>query len=454
MSYSPARLDPPAQDDPSPETETDVKGESEIPSWFAAAPEKVDPESLMARYRERMEREQAQQKSQDDELTDYRRKLDEKFQSAKRVYDPPVATVASRDPARSPAPIEVTQRVRRPTLPRSTLQDIGARYAREAAPIAPAPQKVQRARSPIGTYAAYAAIAVLIGGGAGYGFANRQAVVGFSSESLSHARSLLAGTPKAADPAPVATAAPVNPSSSGNTVTKKTIAMASLTVNDVTGTLNSMIPLTLSATPSDAAQPVDVVISGLPSSAYLTAGQQNSEGNWVVKAPDVANLRMVVAQSDSPKIDLQVAAVEPASGTLAAPAQNLKVELSDVHITPTSAPPEGQTSNVQVQPAATSVAVAGPTPSAVPPPVSGTVQPGAELVSHADSLMTQGDIISARQIYLQAASQGNAKGAFGVARSYDPKVFAELKIEGLQPDAAKAADWYKKAAAAGVTSSQ
>ncbi len=457
MSYSPARLEPQLQNDNAMKPEVQAIDESATPSWFAAPSEKVDPENLMERYRERMANEQAQQHTQDQELEEYRRKLDEKFNTAKRLYDPPIATVARREPVRVIGPVEVTQRVKRPTLPRGTLQDIGARYARDSAPAAIAPKRAARPASPISTYATYAAIAILIGGGAGYGFANRQAMLGFGQDSLSRVRALVAGTSKPASTLQANAGMVANaPAAAANstTITKKTIPMASLTVNDVTGTLNNMIPLTLSATPSDAAQPVDLVISGLPSSAYLTAGQQNSDGNWVVKGPDVANLRMVVAQSDTPKLDLQVAAIEPASGALAAPAQKLKVELSDVQITPTSAPPEGQTSNIQVKPADATVAVAGPTPSAVPPPISAAPAPGADLVAHADNLMTQGDIVSARQIYLQAASQGNAKAAYGVARSYDPKVFAELKIEGLQPDAAKASDWYKKAASAGVTSTQ
>jgi TPR repeat protein len=39
----------------------------------------------------------------------------------------------------------------------------------------------------------------------------------------------------------------------------------------------------------------------------------------------------------------------------------------------------------------------------------------------------------------------------GVAKTYDPATFAELKVQGITPDAAKAAEWYEKAKAAGVT---
>lgn len=87
------------------------------------------------------------------------------------------------------------------------------------------------------------------------------------------------------------------------------------------------------------------------------------------------------------------------------------------------------------------------TATALPDPIS----PGDNFVNKADALMAQGDVASARQLYLQADGMGNPKGTFGVAKSYDPKVFAQLNITGLQPDASKAAEWYKKAADHGVT---
>jgi TPR repeat protein len=49
---------------------------------------------------------------------------------------------------------------------------------------------------------------------------------------------------------------------------------------------------------------------------------------------------------------------------------------------------------------------------------------------------------------------GAAEGAMGVARTYDPAVFAEMKVHGIMPDAAKAAEWYEKAKAAGVTEAE
>ena len=450
MSYSPSRLDDAPAHQAPVKSEMLSPLEPPTPSWFANAADQAKPEAkpdqLADRYRERLTREQALQKSQDEELEDYRRKLDEKFRAAKRIYDNPGQDNPPAAPAEAP---EVKLRARRPTMPLGTIETVSDYYVREK-PIRPSRAK---ASTPFGLYASYAAIAMVLGGAAGFAFANRTVISAFTQSSVDHTRQWVADLSKAMPESATSTA--VMASASGSTtLSKKSVTMASLSVNDVRGTLNSMIPLALSATPADSTQPIELMISGLPASAYLTAGQQTADGSWIVKTPDVANLRLVVAQSETPKFDLEVAAVEQTSGSLAAPAQRMQVELSDVKITPVSAPPESQNSAALAKPAETVVATAGPKSAAVPVPVPVAAAPGADLLVRADALMGQGDIISARQIYMQAASLGNGKGAYGVARSYDPKVFAELKIDGLQPDAAKAADWYKKAAAAGVTATQ
>jgi TPR repeat protein len=63
-------------------------------------------------------------------------------------------------------------------------------------------------------------------------------------------------------------------------------------------------------------------------------------------------------------------------------------------------------------------------------------------------------LIIARQFYSRAFQLGAAEGALGVAKTYDPAVFAEMKVQGITPDAEKAAEWYEKAKAAGVTEAE
>ena len=79
---------------------------------------------------------------------------------------------------------------------------------------------------------------------------------------------------------------------------------------------------------------------------------------------------------------------------------------------------------------------------------------GSSEVIKGDMLMKTGDLIIARQFYSRAFQMGAVEGAMGVAKTYDPTVFAEMKVQGITPDAAKAAEWYEKAKQAGVTEAE
>ena len=425
MSYSPARIDENAK----PESEdglvaSPTKSDSPVPSWFASDTDSEAADRLVQRYRDRIARQEAQRKAEDEAMDNYRHSLDARFKVAKQLYDKPG----------NDNPPEVKLQTRRPTLPLSELESRSRHYTRETTQAVP----TKRRSSFLSTYATWAIFAMLMGGGIGFGYANRAGLEALSHDGLVQAKATLAslmGT-QPSIPAPMTTGSSV--------INKKSIAMASLSVNDAAGTLNSMIPLALTARPASAEQPVDVVISGLPASAYLTAGRQVQSGSWLIKAPEIADLKLVIPQSETPKVNLEVAAVEQGTSNLAAPTQLLSVELSDVKIEPVSAAPDVQGSNVITQPAQTDSKLANTQAQPIPQPA------GSDLLARADGLMNQGDIISARQYYMQAATAGNPRGILGVARSYDPKVFAEMKIEGLQPDAVKAAEWYKKAQAAGL----
>jgi TPR repeat protein len=73
----------------------------------------------------------------------------------------------------------------------------------------------------------------------------------------------------------------------------------------------------------------------------------------------------------------------------------------------------------------------------------------AGLVAKGGILMKSGDLEMARRFYEQAFALGSAEGALGAGRTFDPLVYAELKVQGLTPDPARAMEWYKRAASAG-----
>lgn len=73
----------------------------------------------------------------------------------------------------------------------------------------------------------------------------------------------------------------------------------------------------------------------------------------------------------------------------------------------------------------------------------------AVLVKRGKDFLTNGDISSARLLLRRAAEAGNAEAALALGSTFDPVIIARLGAIGVKADAAKARQWYEKAAALG-----
>jgi hypothetical protein len=419
MSYSPAKIEP--EKDMNLESERLAAAQRPTPSWFSDMPARDLAEAYRARRAARESLNPAPSLSSQLPLRRrFEERFEERYEDARQLYDVP-----ERQAYEGPQP---QARVTRPVMSPNALPPMPM-PEQPAAPIAEAAVAAATAvRSNWGRYAGMGVIALVIGSGIGYGFAKRHAISEFAMDRV-QAASVSLPNFKAWSEAPA------------TVVPKKEVTMASLEVNDARGTLNSMIPLMLHAAAGDEASPINIKISGLPPSAYLSAGQRSGVTEWTVKTTEMDGLKLVVPKADQNKLDLEVAALDQKSGALAAPVKSLSIALEEA---PKEAPKAVAPPDVQIQPVA------------APPDTSGnnfnnTSADGADYVAKGDALMKTGDIATARQFYMKASQLGNAKGTLGVAKTYDPKVFAELNVQGLQPDSAQAADWYKKASAAGVT---
>ncbi|MGQ0485552.1 MAG: hypothetical protein ACT4SY_09405 [Hyphomicrobiales bacterium] len=228
-------------------------------------------------------------------------------------------------------------------------------------------------------------------------------------------------------------------------ISKKPVATATLEVADASGALNSMIPLILRAEPAAEGQTLALRISGLPEDAYLTAGTRVSGNSWLLNPGQERNVKLVVPKASTPKFDVAVAAIETGSGELAAPMKELTVAIDDLklQVVPANAPPEtaaiqvakGERHDLPVE----AVTAEGETRIAAVTPEA------SDLLRKGDLLLKSGDLGAARQFYERAYAQGAAAGAMGVAKTYDPVVFAELNVQGIAPDPAKAMEWYRRA---------
>jgi len=171
MSYSPARIDESSK----PEIElpalpeTNPEAATPIPSWFADGFGHEDNTTAAERYRERLARHAERQRSENEQMEEYRRKLDEKFVMAKQLYDrpgndnprdaswaeprpsepavEPPATFPQSSQTRLPmgsSSAEPILRARRPTVPLAEIEKRKKRYAKEGKDIK---QRRQQKRS-------------------------------------------------------------------------------------------------------------------------------------------------------------------------------------------------------------------------------------------------------------------------------------------------------------------
>jgi hypothetical protein len=99
------------------------------------------------------------------------------------------------------------------------------------------------------------------------------------------------------------------------------------------------------------------------------------------------------------------------------------------------------------------------TPSSVPSPASTTsgtpsiTRASPELVAsllrRGDTMLQQGDVLSARLFFERAAAVGSGQGAISAGRTYDPNYLATTEALGLKADVARARAWYRTASVLG-----
>ncbi len=395
----------------------------------------------------------------------YRKRMEQRVHEVPDKNDQPTASSNS-------APINGLKQ-RRPTLPLSEIKGRKKLYQLEQQNHKKERDKPPTSAFPWSKILALGSVAICIGAVGGFGFSNSEFVKQKYFTLLGAAQDKIA---TGSSPVPAAVDVPkAAVASNQSVIVKKPISTATLDVSDVRGTLGGMIPLALSAQSADASEPISLKISGLPEQAYLTAGVKSLEGNWTLKPSEIAEVKLVVPNSDVKQFDMEVSAVDELTGALAAPTKAVKVQLQNAlpqtAEIPIAQPGDGKVNSeiaeAVVPQAVVSQAIA---PPAIVSPVSAVPETAVvqtneasaipkalneadDLLAKGNALLESGDIIAARQFFTRAAELGSAQGSFGVGRSYDPKVFAKLNVVGLQPDAKLAADWYKKAADAGVVAS-
>ena len=73
----------------------------------------------------------------------------------------------------------------------------------------------------------------------------------------------------------------------------------------------------------------------------------------------------------------------------------------------------------------------------------------AVMVRRGDEMLRLGDIGAARLLYARAAEAGNGAAAVSAGKTHDPRFLRQIGAQGIVPDPAKAAEWYRRAATLG-----
>jgi hypothetical protein len=238
---------------------------------------------------------------------------------------------------------------------------------------------------------------------------------------------------------------------------KKPVTTASLDVSDVMGKVNTPIPLSISAEPAAPDQDIALRLTGLPADAYLTAGTKLANNAWLLKPGEAMGVKLMVPSAGNSSLLIAVEAIEPRTGDLAAPTEEIKVALGSTtptnatQVEPTSAPATDVKRNFNLPPKAQKATTAA---QPIPAPLEIQDKTGATdsatLMRNGDKLLGIGDFTAARAFFSRARDLGNREASLRLGQTYDPVVFRERNVQGLKPDPTMALKYYREARVAGI----
>jgi len=165
-------------------------------------------------------------------------------------------------------------------------------------------------------------------------------------------------------------------------------------------------------------------VRGLPRGARLSSGAVGSDGSWVVGATEGAALAITPPQG--PASSKLTVSIEAADGT----------KLASIDTT------------FEISPAARDTGPLDTGPIAEPANALGknySEEKARDLRLQGEERLAVGDVSSARMFFKRAADGGDAQAAVSMGATYDPTLFAALKVHGMSPDREIARKWYQRA---------
>jgi hypothetical protein len=211
-----------------------------------------------------------------------------------------------------------------------------------------------------------------------------------------------------------------------------------LLLRDDRGETNEMLPVGIEVDGSHAG--VAIVLSGLAPDSRLSAGSPLGVSGWRLDADQLEGLQIRPPRDYVGAMNVMVDLRLP--GDRLSDSKGLRLEwVARPQIQPTAA----------VAPAAAPPATVPQAPPAEPQTAALHLDPAeiAILLKRGQDALNNGDLVAARLLLQRAAGAGSADGALALAQTFDPAVIGRLGAVGVAADAAKAREWYQKAARLG-----
>jgi hypothetical protein len=188
-----------------------------------------------------------------------------------------------------------------------------------------------------------------------------------------------------------------------------------------------------------SATPRNPVRTSKPAELTVPPSAENRPGKSVAVPDSTADLEQRFLTSGLPNQTAKQPSEAPATVTAFPPTVPLDANHQASAAEADQAPP------FVAKPEAVNAAKAPALAPVVPRPARDTRRLDA-LVGRGEQLLARGEVAAARLFFERAASEGDPRGARGLARSYDESALKALSIVGLEGSNTEAERWYVKAA--------
>jgi type II secretory pathway predicted ATPase ExeA len=189
-----------------------------------------------------------------------------------------------------------------------------------------------------------------------------------------------------------------------------------LDVRPAEGMQGESIPLTVEASlaDGDGSEALSLEMIGLPTGAWLSAGQQGEGGQWLLKPQELAGLELRLPRHFNGEVELEIAALAQDGEDVARVTALLPVTVSPAEVLS-----ESESALI------------------------------SEMIERGDELMARKDLLAARLFYEQAAIRGNGGAMTALGMTYDPLEYKRLGLSATGADPELARHWYLRGIAAG-----